>query len=238
MNPMSKKVVDAVNGLRERKKARTREAILEAALDLFEAKGYDSTTVEEIAEAADISPRTFFRYFESKLDLIMVDKEFEDRFDDDEDTAADHEEMFASWILQGEPGESIVDTIRKRIVEQFDERIASDACNVRRIRLMMGTPSLRAIAYEHFGEHQPELVKVFAEALGVDEDDLQAHLFATAVGNTLWTVIDRWVAEDGSQERLTEMLNEGFTLLGNGLDSLSAQQRSSARASKRNARAR
>jgi AcrR family transcriptional regulator len=227
MNPMSKKVVDAVNGLRERKKARTREAILEAALDLFEAKGYDNTTVEEIAEAADISPRTFFRYFESKLDLIMVDKEF-DNHDDQS-----HEETFASWILQGEQGESLVDTIRNRIVEQFDERIASDACNVRRVRLMMATPSLRAIAYEHFGEHQPELVKVFAEALGVDEDDLQAHLFATAVGNTLWTVIDRWVAEDGSQERLTEMLDEGFTLLGNGLDSLSAQQRRSARSLKR-----
>lgn len=233
MNPMSKKVVDAVNGLRERKKARTREAILDAALDLFEAKGYDNTTVEEIAEAADISPRTFFRYFESKLDLIMVDKEF-----DNHDDAESHEETFASWILQGEQGDSLVDSIRKRIVEQFNERIASDACNVRRVRLMMGTPSLRAIAYEHFGEHQPELVKVFAEALGVDEDDLQAHLFATAVGNTLWTVIDRWVAEDGSQERLTEMLDEGFTLLGNGLDSLSAQQRRNARSAQRNAKAR
>jgi AcrR family transcriptional regulator len=223
---MVKKVVEGVNGLRERKKARTRQTILEASLDLFERKGYDSTTIEEIAEAADISPRTFFRYFESKLDLVMVDKDFESAEEQD-----DHEGAFASWLLEaGEGEEGLVDTIRNRIVEQFDERVAGDPCNVRRVRLMLETPSLRAITREHFDEHLPELTRAFAEALGVDEDDLQAHLFAAGVGTTLWTVIERWAAERGSRERLAEMLDEGFALLRDGLDSQSAPRRRGARA--------
>src|ERR1700741_4675294 len=60
-------------GLRERKKIKTRQAIRREAIRLFDANGYAATTVEQIAEAAEVSPSTFFRYFPSKESLLLAD---------------------------------------------------------------------------------------------------------------------------------------------------------------------
>jgi len=195
----------AVPGLRERKKQQTRDAIIGAALDLFERQGYDATTVEEIAEAADISPRTFFRYFDSKVDVVM-DKDERDSDD------------FAGRLAIRPPHEGPIEAMRQVISAELGQVVKENPLFVRQMRLMLRTPSLHALAREHFHEHEAEIVHDVAERLHLPEEDLRVHVIAAALGNTIWAVVGRWVDEDSPPERLAEMIDEACTMLSTGLD--------------------
>src|ERR687891_2767716 len=94
--------MEAAPGLRERKKQRTREAIVDAAFELFDERGFDGTTIADIAEKADIAPRTFFSYFPSKDDVVFHD--FEERY-----------EMIAGWLRDRDPGTNAIDALRAGI---------------------------------------------------------------------------------------------------------------------------
>jgi AcrR family transcriptional regulator len=193
-------------GLRERKKARTREAIIEAALVLFERQGFDATTVEDIAEAADVSPRTFFRYFDTKLDVVMA------RNVDDSD---DMDELLAALP----PDLGPLEAVRHVVSEKLTSRLAEgDDSILREMRVVMSTPGLRAICVERFHEKLDGFAAVFATRLGVDERSLEAYVLAGAVSAMMLAVMDRWVAEGARPDRVVPLLDEGFALLEQGLD--------------------
>jgi AcrR family transcriptional regulator len=192
-------------GLRERKKAQTRDAIIEAALELFERKGYDETTVEEIASAADVSQRTFFRYFESKLEVVMAPKSEEDGHD-------------IESLIAGRPDrETPIEAFRNVVRDELGGVLQAGDLRARQFQVAMRTPSLRSHAHEHFNEHRDEFAAVFAKRLGVPEDDLAPQVMATTVSGVVWTVIDRWVDEGAVPERLMPLLDQAFDLLGPGL---------------------
>jgi MftR C-terminal domain len=90
---------------------------------------------------------------------------------------------------------------------------------VRELQVMMSTPALRNRAREHFYEEEAELVSAFAARLGTHEDDLTANVMASAAASTIWTVIQRWLAEGTEVERLMPMIDEAFALLEQGISS-------------------
>jgi AcrR family transcriptional regulator len=197
-----RKVVDAAESLRERKKARTREAILDAALDLFEAKGYDATTVDDIAAAADVSPRTFFRYFDSKLDLIMARSAHSD----------DKHDALGPLLLARPPGEGLLTAMRQVLRQEFDTRLQDPRIR-REFHVMLTTPSLRSLAREHFHQEEAELVGPIADRIGVPRDSLAAHVVTASLAAAIWAAIDRWVADGADPDRVGDTMDATFALL-------------------------
>jgi AcrR family transcriptional regulator len=191
-------------GLRERKKARTREAIISAAIDLFERQGYDETTVEEIAAAADVSPRTFFRYFDSKLDVIFFDKE-------------DRDDIYAAFAARP-AHETVIEAVHQVLREKIAHEFADGGDTMLRAhRLAFQTPSLRAASREHMQEEQENIAGVFAQRLGTAPDALQPRLLAAAIGGAMSTVFETWaVQENPTPEGLLALADEAFALLERG----------------------
>lgn len=192
-------------GLRERKKLQTRTAIVTAALELFEQQGFEATTIEDIAAAADISPRTFFRYFESKQDVVMAHTN--DKGDD------------LGTRVEARPAhEGPVEALRQTILAQLSALVAADDTVLREMRVMMSSPELRAMALDHFHEHQEQLAAALAVRMNQPPDALGPHVLAGVFSTAVWAAVDRWVAEGADRDRLVPMVDEVFRMLASGFD--------------------
>jgi AcrR family transcriptional regulator len=192
-------------GLRERKKEATHAAILRVALERFEKNGYDATTVEDIASAAGVSARTFFRYFESKIDLVIERK----------DPTADHKAGHLGALLAARPAEEPPLVAMQNMAQDALTASLADGGDVllRQLRIVLATPSLRALALEHFNDHRSELTEAFATRMGLPVGDLAPRVLAAVFSETLWVVVEEWVTLGADPDQLGPLLDDAFAAL-------------------------
>ena len=193
-------------GLRERKKARTRAAIREHALRLFHEQGYQRTTVEQIAAAAEVSPSTFFRYFPTKEDLVLQD---------DMDTR-----MLEAFERQP-TGLSPVAAIRGAIREVLESYSEADLDVIRQTTtLAMTVPEVRARAMDEFGRTIAVVSEALAKRAGRPADDLAVRTIAGAIIGVIMSITMPWEGWSSDRQTIVDMferIDQALSLLEDGL---------------------
>jgi AcrR family transcriptional regulator len=198
-------------GLRERKKLRTRQAIATAALRLFAERGYEETTIADIAAAADVSPRTFFSYFPSKEDVVFA--EIDDRLAE------------VAERLRPTPGEAPMATIRRSIVDVLEAVVAEhrDYGPVQ-VALILERPALRARALQRMTDAQDAIEALLRELCpGISEIDAVAAA-GIAVGG-MQAVVAHCRREGYDPLSMRSALDRAVDLVEHGLVSVDALSR-------------
>jgi AcrR family transcriptional regulator len=195
-------------GLRERKKQQTRDRIAREALQLFAERGYDETTLADIADAADVAPRTIFAYFDSKEDIVLC-KEL---------TLLD---TLKRKLDERPPGTTTVDALRDFLstIEPPDEQAKL------RKQIFQGNPSLQMSMHARHGQLEPMLAESIATDLGSDPDDIRSLLIAASMTAAFTSVRDRFdEAKSGDEpinhEDAMAILDEVLEFLRGGLEAL------------------
>ena len=118
-------------------------------------------------------------------------------------------------LLTARPAnEGPVEAMHQVVRTELGQSLAdASSLSARQYRVVMTTPSLRALAFEHIHAHQDAIAAGFATRLGADADSLKFHVLAATVASTTWTVLERWVAEGADPGRLVPMIDEGFACI-------------------------
>src|SRR5205085_1712990 len=158
-------MVDQATGLRERKKRQTREALTRAALELFVERGYDETTLAEIAEAAGVSTRTIFAYFSGKEDILFSTLQ----------TVLD---ALGRTLAERPEGVDTLTALREFILSSAHEKTELD-CKLG--ELVAADPTLSSHKRARVGQLQEVLAAAIADDLGVGPNDLRPQVAAASL---------------------------------------------------------
>jgi AcrR family transcriptional regulator len=187
------------DGRRERKKARTRDDLIAAATELFAAHGYDHTTIEEITERADVSPRTFFRHFASKEDVLFPN------------TLPIDASLSAAVARQPKTSNDL-----RAIRDAYMEYLPRDDESVRRALLLKkairSTPALEGRDLALQRQFRDALASAVAHRNGLGQPDDLAEMVAALAQAVIHLAFDRWADTDGRAD-LEEILRHQFDLV-------------------------
>ena len=188
-------------GLRERKKARTRAAIQRHALRLFREQGYEATTVSQIAEAAEVSESTFFRYFPSKEDVVLWD---------------DFDPRVIEVFRAQPPGTRPVEALRVAIREVLGGLTHEQQLDLReRMDLMLAVPELRTNMLEQMEAPMRLFAQMLGERSGRRPDDPAVRALAGAIMGVSIATMFAFARDPG--EDMVVMLDEALGYLDAGL---------------------
>jgi AcrR family transcriptional regulator len=187
--------------LRERKKLKTRTSIQKEAMRLFLEKGYEATTIEEIAAAAEISPSTFFNYFPSKEDVV-----FQDELDP---------LILAAFDAQP-PELGPVAALRNAMRIVFkDLSLEQEDLMRQRIRMMTSEPELRATMLNQFAELVDQIAQLLATRVGRGADDFALRNLAGALLGVMMSAM--LVAAEQPKADLMTLVDDALAHLDAGL---------------------
>jgi AcrR family transcriptional regulator len=189
-------------GLRERKKIKTREAIRTATYALVREQGYDATTIEQIAERAEVSPSTVFRYFPTKEDIVLTDE-----FDP----------LIMEELRARPTDEPWMDTLRYVMQKAIRLGIKDDP-EVSRLRthLMVQVPAVRSRMMESMSVTGNMLCQAIGERTGRDPDSLEVRVYAMALIGGLMETSLYW-AENDHRDEFSDLVDRTMDVLEHGL---------------------
>ena len=190
-------------GLRERKKIKTREAIRAATYALIEEQGYDATTIEQIAERAEVSPSTVFRYFPTKEDIVLTDE---------------NDPLLEQELLTRPADEPWLDSLRCVVRRAIGLQDAEDPRVTRlRTRLMVEVPAVRSRMMESMSVTGRLLCRVIGERTGRDPEGLEVRVFAMSLIGGLMETSLYW-AENDHREDLAALVDRALDVMEHGLE--------------------
>jgi len=205
---MTQESAAPVEGLRERHRKRTAAELEEAALTLFSERGFDAVTIDDIAAAADVSRRTFFRYFASKEDVIL----------------SDHprrlEELRAA--LNRQPADEPPLTALRHAILSLADRFEEQRDHMlRRFQLVTTTPALEARSLCLQRNWETAVTGMLAERMGVDPAaDLRPGVAAATAMAAMRIATANWLAQGGHAD-LSGIVADALDLLDGGLQAAS-----------------